>query len=173
MKRTLAFVIILALLLGGNSVYASAVYDTKSAAVPFVTVEYLTTNSADEEAPVAGITDTGIHGGLRVTVIDLSTSGSVDINWAISGNSTVRSTYNYTTASTKIILIVASSPTSNITFTLYDSSDVRIATQTVQLSSSPSMKITFSNLLSNREYYIKAQNVGQGYTTVTGTISAK
>ena len=106
------------------------------------------------------------------TVIDLGTNYSASINWTIDGGQTIRSAYNYKTGSGKIILRVSSTPGGSVIFYLYDTTDTLIGSQTVYIATAGSTIVNFTNLFTNREYYIKAENVSQYKLTVTGTIAS-
>lgn len=106
------------------------------------------------------------------SVQDLGTNGSVGVNWYINDGATVRSAYNYKTGSGKIILNIDSSASVSCIFYLFDSTDTLIGGSTVTLSPGKTAMITFKNLITSREYYVKAENIGQGATTLSGTISA-
>jgi len=174
MKKAIAYLLILATISSTGSLYASAMGGQTNSAIPEVTVEYIPISvNAIVGAQSLGITDTGTDNGLRnYPVYNLGTNGSASINWTISAKGSIRSSYNYTTASGKIVLRVSASTTASINFMIYDSTGIPVAERTVQVTSNTTTVITYSNLFSNKQYYIKADNLSQVPTTVTGTIAA-
>ena len=175
MKKAISLVLVLSLFVCGNSIFASAQNDTESTETPVASVEYLPigSDSAVPEWVSVGVTDTGVGDKLRnTTVVNLGTNGSANINWSVNGKSTIRSTYNYTTASGSIILRVTGSSTTSIMFQLYDSTDKLIAEQTAQVSSTIVTTVRFTSLITSKQYYIKATNLSNVATTMTGTIAA-
>ena len=175
MKKTISLLLILAILAICGTFYASATNDAKDTKLPSVNVEYLPLNAVDSTAPQCIIsTDTGMGNGIRVyPVVDLGTNNAASLTWTIAGKSSIRSSNNYKTGTGNIVLRVSGSPTVSINFRLFSSTDTLIAEHTVQVTSTTVVKITFSNLFTNKEYYIVAENVSQGSTTVTGTIASQ
>jgi len=173
MKRIITVFLMLTLLCCETTFTANATGDFKCSKISTVSVEYVPLEQLDVAANIVGVTDTGAIDALRAySVQDLGTNGSVSVTWSIAGYKTIRSLYNYTTASGKLVLRVSGSQTASIIFYLYDSTDTKISEHTAQVSSTKVSIITFDNLFSNRQYYIKAENVSQAQTTVSGTISA-
>ena len=171
MKRTIMFILAFAILFGGGSVYVSANGNTICDTIPIVSIEYIPLYS-DLAMGIQniGITDAGIGNGLRnYPVFDL---GVVNLNWTINAKSTIRSSNNYTTASGKLVFRVSGSPIASVIFYIYDSTDSLVVEKTVQLTPSTIAIITFSNLFTNKQYYVRAENVSQGTTTVTGTLAS-
>lgn len=122
-----------------------------------------------------GLTDSGrseVIAPFSNTVVDLGTNSSVDINWTVPAKGALRSAYNYKTGSGKITLRVKGSRTATVVFYLYDSTDTKISTQTVEVVSSSTIAIPFTNLFTNREYYIYMENSSQSSVTLTGTIAS-
>ena len=104
------------------------------------------------------------------SVVDLS-NGASNINWTVMPGQIIRSSYNYKTATGKIVLRLGGSPAGSVTFYLYDSTDTLIGSHTAYVATTGPATITFTNLFTSREYYVKAENVSQYTITVTGTIA--
>jgi len=174
MKKAITLFLTLAILSSGGSLSVTAASEQSKDKIPEVSVEYMpiSTNAAIFTQSL-GITDLGIGNGFQKNqVVNLGTNGTANISWTISGKSSTRSSYDYTTASGKIVLRVSGTPAASINFILYTSSNVNIAERTVQVTPNNQATITFSNLSNNKQYYIMAENLSQTSTTVTGTIAA-
>ena len=166
MKKVIAFFLVFAIAstLTSNIALASGNNEFSQKNIIFV---------ADDPSMV--ITDYGQDDSIASrsnTVVNLGTNGTSSISWSLAGNQTIRSAYNYITGSGKIILKVTSSPACTVVFYIYDSSDSLVASSSVYVASSGTTSIPFSNLFTNREYYIKAQNTSLSTISLSGIIAA-
>ena len=162
MKKVIAFFLVLTLF-SAISLYPALASDYPTDVIYSIgKSEQMVTDSGQDES----------ENSRAYTVVDLGTNGSANIDWTIAGGQTVRSAYNYKTGSGSIVLRLKSSPAGTVVFYLYDTTDTLIGTYTVYVASSGTTNITYTNLFTNREYYIKAQNANQTPVTLTGTIAA-
>lgn len=104
---------------------------------------------------------------------ELGTSDSVDLNWAVNSESNVRSQYNYTTNSEKIVVKMKGNLSTSVTLRLYNSAGTEVASSTATVGTLTNTTFTFSNLKASTVYYFKIYNNDQHNVTLTGTISAK
>ena len=87
--------------------------------------------------------------------------------------STRQSDYNYKTNSTKIKIAMKSDISISVRVKLYDASnDSLVLETTTTVGTVFNTTVTFSNLTSSKQYFIKYENLGQQDVNITGTISA-
>lgn len=121
------------------------------------------------------LTDEGVGNLLARarTTYSLGNSGSMYLTIAnFLAESTRTTSYNYSTNSTKIKITMKSDISFVVKVALYDASNntmIGVSTFTVKKTNT---SITFTNLTSSKNYYIKFTKLGQQDVNVTGTISA-
>ena len=105
--------------------------------------------------------DLGSNGSKTMTIKDFK------------AGSTRQRDYNYKTNSTKIKIAMKSDISISVRVKLYDASnDSLVLETTTTVGTVFNTTVTFSNLTSSKQYFIKYENLGQQDVNITGTISA-
>ena len=110
----------------------------------------------------------------RTTTTDLGTSGSINLTWSVTSESTIRSEYNYKTNSEKMVVkMKADEQSTSVTLRCYDINGTVIFSKSATVGTNFNTTFTITGLTYSNTYYFELSNNDQHKEHFTGTISAK
>lgn len=135
-----------------------------------VTVTY----KEKDAQPAASVeTDTALPITRATTTQDLGTNGSINLDWTVSSESSVRSKYNYKTNSEKMFVrMTAGEQSTSVTLKCYNSNGTEVFAKTVDVWTWLQAEFKITGLSYSNTYYFKLFNNDQHKESFTGTISA-